>query len=95
MVFSGFLRSKKTYVLFLLPFIIAAISLLNYYFRPGFPLVVSSSEGLLSAELPDTLPAVWSIVLGGAAVLSAAGLLFLVNARYKFLPSNTSLPSFL
>ncbi|MDR1756584.1 MAG: DUF6427 family protein [Culturomica sp.] len=94
MIFTGFLRSKKAFGLFLLPFILAAIVLLGYYFRPVFPYVASSSEGLLSVDLPDTFPAIWSTVLGGMAVLTAACLLFLFNARYKLLPHNTSLPSF-
>ncbi len=95
MIFTGFLRSRKAFALLLLPFILAAIVVSGYCFRPVFPYVAPYSQGLLSVDLPDTFPLVWNTVLGGVAVLVAACLLFLLNARYKLLPYNTPVPSFL
>lgn len=94
MIFERFLKSKKLYALFLLPFVAVTLAVINFYTVDGvaqpddaatmFPLRV---VGNMSVE---------EAVIGGfVGVLLLAYLLFFLNARYKFLSQSTVLPSFI
>lgn len=91
MVFNRFLKSKKLFMLFVLPFLAAGLILLNY----------SGIENFLSLEKgKEVLPIGWagisplaSAVISGSLVLLQAYCMFAVNARYKFLTQTTTLPA--
>lgn len=92
MIFNGFLKSKKLYMLFLLPFWVAVIALIGYY--KGVEVrQFSISRGVISMDFLTGISPSVSRYVGYGMILIVAYLLFYLNGRYKFLPHLTTLPS--
>lgn len=92
MVFDRFLKSKKLYMLFLLPFLALAIATIGFYWQPVRP-HLSLNEGVIYAEFLRDLSAEHGRYTGLGITLAIAYFMFYVNARYKFLPQISTLPA--
>ncbi len=93
MIFESFFRSKKFYMLWLLPFIVIAIIAYRLYVTSAHP--VAALEGLLPIGVIRNLSPFALVVWGGIGILLLSVLLFFVNAKHKFLPQVSALPSLL
>lgn len=91
---NEFLRSKRLYMLFVLPFLVVAIIGVGRVFRP-IPLKALPVEGCIDLGFLYRFPSAWSIWLGGLAVLGIAYLIFFVNERFKLLQQTSTLPALL
>lgn len=93
---SRLLKSKKLFMLFLLPFIVAAISFLDYHTSFG-------ESGLMPLQRVIRLPYLDAIANDGLMLLAVnsgmilvlAYLVFFLHEKYKFLAQTTALPSLL
>lgn len=92
MIFNGFLKSKKLYMLFLLPFLTIAMVFVGYYWQPVRS-VHPSGEGVIFAGFLHNLDPETSKYIGLGITIAIAYFMFYVNARYKFLPQISTLPS--
>lgn len=94
MFFSAFLKSRKPYMLFMLPVLAAGALVSAYFFRPGMSAVVlpGGMPGIGSGEMLSVME---SRCLGFGMMLAVAYSLFYINILYKFLPQSTTLPSVL
>lgn len=92
MIFNRFLKSKKLFMLFLLPLVAVALAVSNFYGLhqvnqpdPGWTMFPLGIIGRMSVE---------ETVIGGfIGLLLLAYILFFLNAKYKFLSQLTALPS--
>lgn len=79
-------------MLFILPFIVMAISFFGSYFPveaiPSIPV-----EGAINMAFINDLSKGWITVIGFVMVLGLAYMIFFVNEKYKFLSQTTTLPS--
>ena len=94
MIFERFLKSKKLYGLFMLPFVAVALAAINFYTAEG----VWQTDGaatMFPLQILWNMSAEEAVVIGFAGILLLAYLLFFLNARYKFLSQLTALPSFI
>lgn len=94
MLVSNFLKSKRLYMLFVLPFIVMAISFLSYHVQKSFS-STSRLQGVINISYINELDPTITMVLGFVMVLALAYLMFFINERYKFLSQTTTLPSFI
>lgn len=79
-------------MLFVLPFIVMAISFFSTY----LPTVAMKSvpvKGVINIAFINELSNTWISVFGFIMVLGLAYMIFFVNGRYKFLSQTTTLPS--
>lgn len=86
-----FLKSKRLYMLFVLPFIVMASAFVGYYFR--IPEGGQQLRGCINLPFFAGLSQFWLFALGGIAVLGIAYLIFFINERFKLLHQTTTLPS--
>lgn len=89
---DGFLKSKRLYMLFVLPFLVAAIALLGEYF-PGAPIDTVEVRGCIDLDFIHSLDKVWLSVIGGVAMLGVAYAIFFINSVFKLFDQHTTLPS--
>lgn len=94
MIFDDFLKSRKPYMLFLLPFLMAGIGFLNYYL-PETSDSGGQLHGIIYFDWLERLDLSNIFVAGCILTLVIAYLLFFINMAYKFLPQTTALPAFL
>lgn len=81
-------------MLFVLPFIVMAISFLSYHVQKSFS-STSQLQGVINISYINELDPTITMVLGFVMVLALAYLMFFINERYKFLSQTTTLPSFI
>lgn len=91
MIFDRFLKSKKLFMLFLLPFMAVALAVLNFYRisqvnQPDAGITMFPLEWINRMSVEET------IISGYIILLLLAYILFFLNARYKFLSQLTVLP---
>ncbi len=94
MIFERFLKSKKLYGLFLLPFVAVALAVINFYTAEGV-CPPDDAATMFPLQILWNMSAEEAVVIGFAGILLLAYLLFFLNARYKFLSQLTALPSFI
>lgn len=91
---NDFLKSKRIYMLFVLPFIVMAISFFSNNI-PAVPLQSFSVGGVINISFLNGLDKTWVSIIGFAMVLGLAYMIFFVNEKHKFLSQTTTLPSFI
>lgn len=89
---NDFLKSRRLYMLFVLPFLVMAIAFLGGYF-PGEPMNTVQVKGSINIAFINQLDKFWLSVIGFIVVLGVAYLIFFINERYKLLYQTTTLPS--
>lgn len=94
MIFERFLKSKKLYGLFLLPFVAVALAVINFYTAEGIRLPDDAAT-MFPLQILWNMSAEGAVGIGFAGILLLAYLLFFLNARYKFVSQLTALPSFI
>lgn len=79
-------------MLFVLPFIVMAITFLNGFFRRD---VVASVklQGVIDIAWIDRLEPLWQSVIGFVVVLGLAYLIFFINEKFRLLSQTSTLPS--
>ena len=78
-------------MLFVLPFIVMAITFVGYYF--SIPEEGQQVKRCIDFSFLACLDKFWLSVLGGGVVLGIAYLIFFINERFKLLHQTTTLPS--
>ena len=79
-------------MLFVLPFIVMAISFFSTYV-PAITLKSVPVTGVINIAFVNELNNTWISVIGFIMVLGLAYMIFFVNEKYKFLSQTTTLPS--
>lgn len=79
-------------MLFVLPFIVLAISFFSSYF-PEIPVSSFTVRGVINIAYINDLEKNLTVVIGFVMVLGLAYLIFYINERYKLLSQTTTLPS--
>ena len=92
MRFNAVLRTKNVYMLYLLPFILAAIAFLRFTFGPD-DFVVCADSGVISIPFFSMQENPWLKEVGVLALLCLSFIVFFVADRYKFLSHITVLPA--
>lgn len=89
---NSFLKSKKLYMLFVLPFIVSAIFYFGNYL-PENPVSLIQINGIINIAYINNLDKALTTIIGFVMVLGLAYLMFFINEKYKFLSQTTTLPS--
>ena len=89
---NNFLKSRRLYMLFLLPFLVMAIAFVSSYL-PGEHLQAVRVQGVIDLSFINRLDKFWGAVIGGAIVLGIAYLIFFISEKFKLLSQTTTLPS--
>lgn len=91
---NKFLKSRRLYILFVLPFMVTAILFFGIWFADFQPFIEAVQE---DAFIAFPLPATWwgSMLLAGFLLSCMAYLVFFFTNRYKLLDQQTTLPAFL
>ena len=92
MGFNAILKTKRVYMLYLLPFILAAIAFLRFTFGPE-DFSVCLDLGVISIPDFQEQGGLWWKEIGVLALLCLSFLVFFVADRYKFLFHITVLPA--
>ena len=92
MGFNAILKTKRVYMLYLLPFILAAIAFLRFTFGPE-DFSVCLDLGVISIPDFQEQGGLWWKEIGVLALLCLSFLVFFVADRYKFLSHITVLPA--
>ena len=92
MRFNAILKTKRVYMLYLLPFILAAIAFLRFTFGPD-DFSVCPDLGVISIPAFQEQGGLWWKEIGVLALLCLSFLVFFVADRYKFLSHITVLPA--
>lgn len=92
MRFNAILKTKRVYMLYLLPFILAAIAFIRFTFGPDY-FVVCPDSGVISIPAFQEQSGLWLKEIGVLALLCLSFLVFFVADRYKFLSHITVLPA--
>lgn len=92
MIFERFLKSKKLYVLFLLPFVAVTLAVINFYLIDEVR-QPDDTMTMLPLHMFENISFEKAVIGGFVSVLLFAYLLFFLNVRYKFLSQLTALPS--
>ena len=92
MGFNAILKTKRVYMLYLLPFILAAIAFLRFTFGPD-DFSVCPDLGVISIPAFQEQGGLWWKEIGVLALLCLSFLVFFVADRYKFLSHITVLPA--
>ena len=92
MIFERFLKTKKWYVLFLLPFVAVTLAVINFYLIDEVR-QPDDTMTMLPLHMFENISFEKAVIGGFVSVLLFAYLLFFLNARYKFLSQLTALPS--
>lgn len=92
MIFDRFLKSKKLYMLFLLPFIAVALAVV-YFYAAGYENQPAGAETMFPLGFIGNMSVEGAVTGGFIALLLFAYLLFFLNVKYKFLSQLTALPS--
>ena len=92
MGFNAILKTKRVYMLYLLPFVLAAIAFLRFTFGPD-DFVVCADSGVISIPFFSMQENPWLKEVGVLALLCLSFLVFWVADRYKFLSHITVLPA--
>lgn len=89
---NEFLKSKRLYMLFLLPFIALALAFFSNILQniPDSPLL---SAGIINLPFLSGLDGQGMIIINVSIILCLAYLLFYINERYKVVGQTTTLPS--
>lgn len=90
---NDFLKSRRIYMLFVLPFIVMAISFFGTYVPAVSSLQPFSVKGVINIAFLNDLDKIYVSVIGFFMVMALAYMIFFVNARHKFLSQTTTLPS--
>ncbi len=92
MIFERFLKSKKLYMLFLLPFVAVTLAVVHFYtiHRACQP---DDGVTLFPLQIIGSMSAEEAVTGGFIGLLLLAYALFFLNAKYKFLSQLTTLPS--
>ncbi len=91
---NNFLKSRRLYMLFVLPFLVAATALVGTYF-PVVSTGTLQTEGCIGMAFIHRMDQLWLSVSGGVAVLLIAYAIFLINEQFRLLQQTTTLPSLL
>lgn len=89
---NGFLKSKRIYMLFVLPFIVMAISFWGTYV-PTVSLQSVEVRGVINIAFLNGLNKTNVAIISFVMVLALAYTIFFVNEKHKFLSQTTTLPS--
>lgn len=89
---NEFLKSKRLYMLFVLPFLILAVAFISSYFT-FTPVQSVQVQGVINIAYLNQLDKFWISLFGSVTVLALAYLMFFINERYKLLSQTTTLPS--
>ena len=81
-------------MLFILPFIVAAIALLSKWI-PGHSIVNVPIHGCIDIAFIHSLNETWQSVIGGIVMLGVGYMIFLISNIFKLLYQRTTLPSLL
>lgn len=81
-------------MLFILPFIVAAITLLSKWV-PGHQIASVPVHGCIDIAFIHSLNETWQSVIGGVVMLGVAYMIFLISNIFKLLYQRTTLPSLL
>lgn len=92
MIFDGYLRSKKTYMLFILPLVVVIAGIYHFYYGRNLPQEIST-PALLPSHIVAYLKPEGKVYILYLFTLGIAYLLFFINTRYKFLAQQTTLPA--
>ena len=92
MGFNAILKTKRVYMLYLLPFILAAIAFLRFTFGPE-DFSVCLDLGVISIPDFQEQGGLWWKEIGVLALLCLSFLVFFVADRYQFLSHITVLPA--
>lgn len=77
-------------MLFVLPFVIVALTITSYYHSSSALFVGQERGGYLT--FLSTLSPFWQLFLGTIVLMGMAGMIFFINERYKLLQQSTTLP---
>lgn len=91
MLFDRFLKTKKGVMLFLLPIVAAAMVGVSCWRQPPFQWF-APGEGIINLGFIGRMSVDRSRIMAVVCVLVMAYLMFVVNARWKFLSQSTTLP---
>lgn len=89
---NEFLKSKRLYMLFVLPFLVLAISFFSAYF-PAIPVHSVPVKGVINIAFLNDWDKMLVTITGFIMVLGLAYMIFFVNEKHKFLSQTTTLPS--
>ena len=87
---NRFLRSRRLYMLVVLPILLLALTFTSYLHLAAIGMVETGARGYISLFHP--LGTFAKIVLGDGLILGILCLLFLINERFKLLQQRSTLP---
>lgn len=89
---NEFLKSKRLYMLVILPFVVMAITFISACSQAS-ALQSIPVKGMINIAFINGLDNVWKSVIGFVMVLGIAYMIFLVSEKFKLLFQTTTLPS--
>lgn len=87
-----FLKSRRIYMLFVLPLVVAVIAFIGQCVM-GPSMHTVSVQGCIDLSFVGGLDPCWKAVAGGGIVLAVALLIFFIHQKFKLLYQRTTLPS--
>lgn len=89
---KDFLKSRRLYMLFVLPLAVAAIAFIGQYVAGGAA-HAAPVRGCIDLSFIHSLDPSWKAVIGGVALLGVTFLIFFIHQKFKLLYQRTTLPS--
>ena len=89
---NEFIKSKRLYMLFVLPFLVMIMSFVSGYFSL-VPLDTVQVKGAINIAFINDLDRFWLSLTGFVTVLGVAYLIFFISEKFKLLTQTTTLPS--
>lgn len=89
---NEFLKSRKLYMLFVLPFLVMAIAFISGYF-PGSAMGTVPVKGCINLAFINDLDKFWMSTIGSLMALGIAYMIFFISEEFKLMQQTTTLPS--
>lgn len=89
---NEFLKSKRLYMLFVLPFLVMVMAVVSVYF-PLEPMNTVQVKGPVNIAFINNLSKFWLSLIGFVVALGIAYMIFFVSEKFKLLTQTTTLPS--